>query len=390
MKTQKSSAKRLFLVGTAAALAVAVWGTTSAETTHAKLREPRTFAASRKSAESTSSPNSLAKLVQQYSQSNAATPAASTASSAGTLKIQAPQGIGTIEGTELQQQLQASGGDGSLQWSLSSNLDWLQITPNGTLFGIPDAPGSGQATITVTDAAGASAQVRLPVVVDVPSGNWSGYVDYSPNGVPFTKASAQFIVPKISSSLPASCANDVSGGMSLSCSLAQWVGVGGTSGNQTLIQAGVYEIPDLANGSVKIVPWVENLPSPSQTVPNMSVAPGNDMQVTVEQVVGTEWKVTVNDLTTGQSVSAVGNYYGSGDSADFIVEAPTTNAGQTVPTPFASPIKFFDVQVSSADSGATQMMIPTAMVQSGAVATYPGRFHASKDGFNVYYNDQQS
>jgi|GEM_PF-5385719 len=389
MKTRKSSARRLFLVGAAAALAVAYWGTAAGEPTHAKLSEPQTFAASRKSAQSMSSPDSLANLVQRYDQSHQATPVASTAGSAGTLKIQAPQGIGAIEGTELQQQLQASGGDGSLQWSLNSNLGWLQITPNGTLFGVPDAPGSGQATITVTDAAGTSAQVTLPIVVDVPSSNWSGYVDYSPNGVPFTKASAQFIVPKISSSLPAACANDVSGGMSLSCSLAQWVGIGGTSGNQTLIQAGVYEIPDLANGSVKIVPWVENLPSPSQTVPNMNVAPGNDMQVTVEQVAGTEWKVTVNDLTTGQSVSGVGNYYGSGDSADFIVEAPTTNAGQTVPTPFASPIKFFDVQVSSTNPSAGQTMIPTAMVQSGAVASYPGRFHTSKDGFNVYYNDQQ-
>ncbi|WP_298210550.1 G1 family glutamic endopeptidase [Ferrimicrobium sp.] len=384
-----SSVGKLAIVGATAALAVGMWSAQTAPVTHPKISDPQTFATSRRSLETKSSANSLVNLIQQYDQSAAATPTVSSTGSGSPLKIQAPTGLGAIEGTQVQQQLSATGGDGGLQWSMNSSLGWLQITPGGLLYGVPTSPGDGQATITVTDAAGSSSQVTIPIVVDVPSGNWSGYVDYSPNGVPFTKASAQFVVPTISSSLPQSCANDVSGGMSLSCSLAEWVGIGGTSGNETLIQAGVYEIPDLATGSVKIVPWVENLPSPSQTVPNMNVVPGNDMQVTVAQVAGTEWKVTVADLSTGQSVSGVGNYYGSGDSADFIVEAPTTAAGQTAPTPFSSPIKFFDVQVSSS-AQAGQVMVPTAMVQSGNVATYPGQFHNSYDGFKVYYDDQQS
>ncbi|WP_298343847.1 G1 family glutamic endopeptidase [Ferrimicrobium sp.] len=386
---RRSSAGKLAIVGATAALAVGFWGAQTAPVTHSKVNNPSTFATSRRSLESKNSSNSLATLIQQYNHKVAATPASSSTGNASSLKIQAPSGIGAIEGTQVQQQLSATGGNGGLQWSINSNLGWLQITPSGLLYGVPTAPGNGHATITVTDAAGQSSQVTVPVVVDVPSGNWSGYVDYSPNGVPFTRASAQFVVPTISSSLPASCQSDVSGGMSLSCSLAEWVGIGGTSGNQTLIQAGVYEIPDLTTGSVKIVPWVENLPSPSQTVPNMNVAPGNDMQVTVAQVTGTEWKVTVADLTTGQSVSGTGNYYGFGDSADFIVEAPTTAAGQTAPTPFSSPIKFFDVKVSSS-AQASQVMVPTAMVQSGNVATYPGQFHSSYSGFKVYYDDQQS
>lgn len=385
---RSSSFRRLATVGVVAALAVAYWGGAGSPTFSSQTSRPHTFATSQKSAESTSSTNPVANLTQPYNQSSQATPTSSVVGVAP-LVIQAPKSLGVIEGTQVQLQLSATGGDGPLQWSISSNPSWLQITPSGLLYGIPTSPGNGRATITVTDAAGRSSQVTLPVSVDVPSGNWSGYVDYSPNGVPFTQASAQFVVPTLSSTLPQSCASAVSGGMSLSCSLAEWVGIGGTSGNNTLIQAGVYEIPDLATGSVKIVPWVENLPSPSQPVPNMSVAPGNDMKVSVDQVAGTEWKVTVEDLTTGQSVSGVGNYYGSGDSADFIVEAPTTAAGQTAPTPFSSPIKFFNVKVSSSIQSAGQVMLPTAMVQSGNVATYPGRFHSSYSGFKVYYDDQQ-
>lgn len=386
---RKSSRRRMFAVGAAAVLAVGFLGSQYSSAVSSRTGHPHTFATSQKSSESTSSTNGLANLTQAYDKSSKTTTTSSAVANASPLTIQAPASLGVIEGTQMQQQLSATGGDGSLQWSISSNLGWLQITPSGLLYGIPTSPGNGQATITVTDAAGQSSQITLPVLVDVPSGNWSGYVDYSPNGVPFTKASAEFVVPTISSSLPSSCASAVSGGMSLSCSLAEWVGIGGTSGNNTLIQAGVYEIPDLVNGSVKVVPWVENLPSPSQPVPNVTVTPGNDMKVSVDQLTGTEWKVTVEDLTTGKSVSGVGNYYGSGDSADFIVEAPTTAAGQTAPSPFSSPIKFFDIKVSSSIQNAGQMMLPTAMVQSGNVATYPGQFHSSYGGFKIYYNDQQ-
>jgi len=372
------TARKLLVVGATASLAVAYFGA-MASTSLAKHEVPRTFAASQKAASPTA--NSVGTI---------AGATGTTVSSGSTLSIVAPQRINAIEGTEVDQQLTASGGDGSLQWSLSSDLPWLQISANGTLFGVPSSPGNGQATITVTDASGASSQRTIPVSVDLPSGNWSGYIDYSPYGIPFTSASAQFIVPQISSTLPQSCSDEESGGLSLSCSLAEWVGIGGTSGNDTLIQAGVYEIPDLATGTVSIVPWVENLPAPSQAVPNMKVSPGDDIQVSVDQLGGTEWQVTVHDLTTGQSVSGVGNYYGSGDSADFIVEAPTTSAGQTAPTPFASPIKFFDVKTSSMLPNSGQVMVPTAMVQSAGVATYPGDFHVMSGSFDVYYNDSQS
>src|SRR4051794_26880150 len=90
---------------------------------------------------------------------------------------------------------------------------------------------------------------------------------------------------------------------------SSWVGIGGgcvdakcTTGDNTLIQAGT-EQDVAASGKASYSAWWELIPSPSTTISNFPVRPGDKIVVTIAETVsgGNVWKITVANQTTGKT-----------------------------------------------------------------------------------------
>lgn len=204
--------------------------------------------------------------------------------------------------------------------------------------------------------------------VDPPAGtssNWSGYVAESG---PFAEVTGTFSVPSLDSGEPSTDA------------MAEWVGIDG-DGNTSLIQAGIDELPNPNNASqFFIVPWWEILPAAQTDITTVSVSAGDQVTVTIDQISGTEWSITLTDDTNGQSFTTVQTYTGPGASAEWIVEAPyNSNGNQFTLAPYTPVVNFSDL--GSTPVGSTEQEI--IMVQANNQVSTPSAL--SSNGFNVAY-----
>lgn len=153
------------------------------------------------------------------------------------------------------------------------------------------------------------------------SGNWSGYnigVDYPgiPAGTTFTSVSGKWVVPKATQHKAGEAEHS-----------ASWVGIGGGCvddncdvTDNTLIQAGT-EQDVTKKGVAKYSAWWEIIPQPSTPV-SLAVAPGNTVQVTVNQTSAGEWSIVIDNLSTGRNFSTTTAYTSSLDTAEWIEETP--------------------------------------------------------------------
>jgi hypothetical protein len=135
------------------------------------------------------------------------------------------------------------------------------------------------------------------------SENWSGYVI---TGSGYHTITAAWVVPKVKPS----------SGNTYSSS---WVGIDG-DGNSDLIQTGTEA--DYTGGSAKYDAWWEILPASETVIPSITVHPGNIFTASINQVSGTNWTITINNTSTGQSFTTNQTYTGPGASAEWIVERP--------------------------------------------------------------------
>jgi hypothetical protein len=105
---------------------------------------------------------------------------------------------------------------------------------------------------------------------------------------------------------------------------AAWVGIGGQF-DDTLIQTGTEH--DFLNGSAVYYAWYEMLPQESITIDSMAVAPGDQMQASIDLVDASSslWAVSIADLTSGQSFQQNFAYNSSQLSAEWIIERPDIN-----------------------------------------------------------------
>jgi Peptidase A4 family len=74
------------------------------------------------------------------------------------------------------------------------------------------------------------------------------------------------------------------------------------------------------------------VPAPSLTISNMTVAPGDHMHATLAELVADSnvWKITINDVTRGESFTTTVPYPSTHGTAEWIEETPLligTNAG---------------------------------------------------------------
>ena len=205
------------------------------------------------------------------------------------------------------------------------------------------------------------------------SPNWSGYVDI---GGPFTAIKGSFNASQL---IDGTQASDV---------MAEWVGIdGGTSASQDLIQAGIMESMEPCNGtainsngsytpnSFHICPWtffIGNGSTSEGPIPDITVSAGDTVTVEISGQSGGTWAISMTDNTSGASWSQGGfDYAGPGDTAEWIVEAPTNSATGNVDTlaPYDKPVDFSGCGVTGTGS-----MTAVTMEQNGVYVSTPGPY----------------
>jgi hypothetical protein len=113
----------------------------------------------------------------------------------------------------------------------------------------------------------------------------------------------------------------------------------------------------------------------------MTVNPGDEVSVTISQLSGTRWEISLNDGTDGQGYTQDVTYNGPGASAEWIVEAPTDGqSNQQLPlAPYSPAVGFTDLSVS----GSSTAMSEVVMTQSGQQVSTPSALTPA--GFGVGY-----
>ncbi len=197
------------------------------------------------------------------------------------------------------------------------------------------------------------------------SPNWSGY---AVEGGPFSGVTGTFNVPDLRA---AATEGDV----------GEWVGIDGAS-NNSLIQAGVGQRYDPLANSVYTYAWWEILPALSTPIA-MSVSPGDEMNVTIGQLSGTLWAISITDETTGERFLIDQDYTGPGTSAEWIVEAPTSGSTGALDSlgSYVPGVTFTGLGVNGSASsttdvilndGSSDLSVPSPLTANGFTVAYGG------------------
>lgn len=231
--------------------------------------------------------------------------------------------------------LTASGGSSALQWALVGGAmpAGLALAPDGTISGVPAAPGTSTFTVQVQDGTSATAQAPITILVtgaapplaalsESQSVNWSGYFA---TGGPFTSVSATFDVPNV---VPTATESDTS----------EWVGIDGAN-NSSLIQAGVEEFS--TGNQVQVHAWWEILPDFEKFAP-ITVSLGDQVTVAIGAQPTGSFLIQIDDHTNGQRWQTTQPYFGQLTSAEWILEAPTNGQSNQIEAlgVFSPPVTF--------------------------------------------------
>jgi len=149
------------------------------------------------------------------------------------------------------------------------------------------------------------------------SSNWAGAV-LETTGV--TAVTGTFTIPKPTVPSGGSTRTEFCG--------AAWVVIDGDTCQNGLIQTGVFWCVE--NGAFSYEAWYEWIPQASIAYPGISVTSGNEIKVTVTKTSATGGVTTLENVSTGQTVSHTftGQTQGSlcGENAEWIVEDFTSGS----------------------------------------------------------------
>jgi len=182
----------------------------------------------------------------------------------------------------------------------------------------------------------------------VVSTNWSGY---AVTGSSFTSAVGSWVVPT------AACGAGYR-------YAAFWVGIDGYS-SDTVEQTGTDS--DCDGGSPSYYAWYEFYPFPSFNIPTLTITPGDRISA---QVVynGTEFTITITDVTTGKTFSKSATVSSAKrSSAEWIAEAPCCTAGGGI-LPLAD---FGTVLFGDDSTGVAGTNYATDSATSGPIGSFP-------------------
>src|SRR5438067_366257 len=110
-----------------------------------------------------------------------------------------------------------------------------------------------------------------------------------------------------------------------------WIGIGGGCvnancliGDTTLIQTGT-EQDVSASGSPSYSAWWEVIPGPGFTISGFRVSPGDQMHADIHELLANNsetWKITLQDLTKGETFNKTVPYTSTHATAEWIQETP--------------------------------------------------------------------
>ncbi len=223
-------------------------------------------------------------------------------------------------------------------------------------FAPPPPPAPPTPTAPPQTTSGPATQPLTPVSTISNSRNWSGYI--LSNNAPYGYSSITGTF-----NIPSSISCDANG----YAMMAQWVGLGGWD-TSSIIQAGVNCGPD-GLGGVSESAWLELYPAGSVNVP-LNVNFGDTVTVTINNTTGNLWSISYKDATSGSTYSTTVNYAANGanDTAEWIVEVPTSGNHLTTLAPFSPSVTFTNLSwISTAPSGSVPTAYATNIASSGVI-----------------------
>jgi Peptidase A4 family len=205
-----------------------------------------------------------------------------------------------------------------------------------------------QPTFRVNSEKSHGPRKRRPTDSTETSGNWSGGVVYAPSGQSFKWIEGDWVVPDVDAPTQNQwyyCAN--------------WIGIDG-DGSGDVCQAGV-ECEVFQSGTSitrHIYPWHEWFPAPEVQITNLAINPGDmvTMLICTGQAAGSTtatiyFSNRTSGASTSYSITAPGTTKLVGNSAEWIVEAPTVGGSQSAIADYGQ--VFFNVCEAQTNNGTT-------------------------------------
>lgn len=166
---------------------------------------------------------------------------------------------------------------------------------------------------------------------------------------------------------------------------SSWIGVGGVTSSD-LIQVGTQNIIS-ATGQVSTSAFYEMLPDASQTVPGVTVAEGDHMSASLQEVAAGQWTISITDTTDSESWTTTVAYSSSLSSAEWIEEDPSYANGKLIPfdnfggAAFASALT--TMNGTSVDLTGSTAQPVTMVDKSGQPVAVPSTIGADGSSFSV-------
>ncbi|HEX6458140.1 MAG TPA: G1 family glutamic endopeptidase [Thermoleophilaceae bacterium] len=174
---------------------------------------------------------------------------------------------------------------------------------------------------------------------------------------------------------------------------SDWIGIGGgcidagcTVGDNTLIQTGTEQ--DITGGKASYSAWWELVPAPSLNISNITVHPGDHMHAAITEVVPNAnlWKITLQNVTTGQSFSTTVPYASTHATAEWIEETPltigTSGAGLAA-LPNLTNVPFTNATTNGANANLKSSEEIQLVDSNGKVIGTPSAPNSTADGFTA-------
>jgi hypothetical protein len=198
--------------------------------------------------------------------------------------------------------------------------------------------------------------------------NWAGYIS---TGGTYTTVSGTWKVPSVAAGDDPVAAD------------ATWIGIGGDTSDD-LIQTGTENIVE--DGQVAGSTFYEELPNTAETIPTVTVNPGDTVTASIKEVSSGEWTINIEDVTDGESYSNTVSYDSSESSAEWIEEAPS-DGSTIVPLDQFGPVTF--TGGSTTENGqavsiaGSDAQVATMDNDSGQALATVSALSATGDGFTV-------
>ncbi len=143
---------------------------------------------------------------------------------------------------------------------------------------------------------------------------------------------------------------------------------------------------------VSYAAWIETLPQAEQQVA-LTVSPGDQVSVSIDQQSTGVWQIVMKDLTTGQTYQTTVNYDSSLSSAEWIEESPSAGQMQVALDNFGSVAFTNATAVENGQSTSIQQangQSITMAAQNGQALTQTSSLGSDGSSFSVTRTDVSS